>query len=38
VKTQGRKVIEIRPFKDEVVLEPEMKKGIKERIEKILEK
>jgi hypothetical protein len=38
VKTQGGTVIEIRPFKDEMVLDPEMKKNLKERIEKILEK
>lgn len=37
VKTRGGMVTEIRPFRDEEILEQEMKDNLKERIEKILE-
>ncbi len=36
VKAQGGKVIEIRPFRDETILDPETKKNLEKRIKEIL--
>ncbi len=38
VKSRGGTIIEIRPFKDEGILESEMKKNLEDKIKKILEK